>query len=317
MGFSIKRLVENGFTLVLLKDEKSGTEVSVLPEFGGLLHGFRLRLGTGLFNVIDHYANQQEAREKIDKTFKGARLSPFTCRVAEGKYIFHSKTYEFKKRFTDGSAIHGLLYDKPFSIKEELADEDSAGLTLQYDYDKDDEGYPFQYSCEISYSLTAENLLQIRTRIVNKSMGGIPIADGWHPYFVLGGKADDWLMHFKARAVVRFDEKLIPTGELEDYDEFKEPRRIGPVFIDNCFLLDMEKGLPACELFNPQNKIKISFFPESSYPYLQIYTPPHRNSIAIENMSAAPDSFNNNMGLTLLEPGNSQSFTVFYQLAVG
>ncbi len=74
--------------------------------------------------------------------------------------------------------------------------------------------------------------------------------------------------------------------------------------------------MPSCELFNPENRLKISFYPSNNYPYLQIYTPPHRQSIAIENLSAAPDSFNNQMGLTLLAAGDSQTFTVHYRASL-
>ena len=315
MRYSICQCKENGLNLVFLKDEKSGTEVAVLPEFGALLHGFSIHTGQGLVNIVDHYNSYEQAKGKIDATFKSARLSPFTCRVAEGKYCFEGKSYRFKKKFADGSAIHGLLYNKPFSLISESASESSAFLTLEYHYDQDDEGYPFQYSCQVRYELFAENLLLIQATVSNLSERRIPIADGWHPYFVLGGKVDDWLMHFNASHMVSFDDNLIPTGELKEFDDYKEPRRIGPAFMDNCFVLDSDNALPSCELFNPENKLKISFFPDKSYPYLQIYTPEDRKSIAIENMSGAPDCFNNHMGLLLLEPGNSQSFTVYYQLS--
>src|SRR5271170_1253066 len=104
MRYSINRQEENGLNLVLLKDEKSGTEVAVLPEFGGLLQGFSIFIGEELYNIVDHYCSQDQAREKIDSTFKSARLSPFTCRVAKGNYSFEGKDYQFKKRFMDGSA---------------------------------------------------------------------------------------------------------------------------------------------------------------------------------------------------------------------
>jgi aldose 1-epimerase len=50
---------------------------------------------------------------------------------------------------------------------------------------------------------------------------------------------------------------------------------------------------------------------------LQIYTPATRDSIAVENLSGAPDCFNNGMGLLLLQPGHSQIFTVRYLVNVG
>jgi aldose 1-epimerase len=86
--------------------------------------------------------------------------------------------------------------------------------------------------------------------------------------------------------------------------------------LDNCFVLKKEEKGAACEVFNPANGIKLSFFPDSAYPYLQIYTPPERRSIAIENLSGAPDCFNNRMGLLLLQPGHSQTFTIEYRLSL-
>ena len=54
--------------------------------------------------------------------------------------------------------------------------------------------------------------------------------------------------------------------------------------------------------------LTIHFYPEKSYPILQVYTPPHRRSIAIENLSAAPDAFNNDIGLIHLQAGESYDF---------
>jgi aldose 1-epimerase len=56
----------------------------------------------------------------------------------------------------------------------------------------------------------------------------------------------------------------------------------------------------------------VDFYPDRSYPYLQLYTPPHRRSIAIENLSAAPDVFNNRIGLVTLEPDHTKTFSARY-----
>jgi aldose 1-epimerase len=73
-------------------------------------------------------------------------------------------------------------------------------------------------------------------------------------------------------------------------------------------------GQPACTLTNEKQNIRLAIFANTNYPYLQVYTPPHRNSIAIENLSAAPDVFNNNMGLILLEAGESIGFSCAYEI---
>jgi len=316
MHYSIGHIQEAGFKLVILKDEQSGSEVALLPQFGALIHAFRIKTNEGLFNVIDHYENLDRLQKELPGSFKGSKLSPFPCRIPEGKYSFDGKHYEFGNKFMDGSAIHGLLYDKPFTVTHETAGKDSATVSMEYRYRQDDPQYPFDYTCRVVYTLFPDALLQVQTILVNEGRSVMPIADGWHPYFRLGGKLDEWMLHFGASAMVEFDERLVPTGKLLDYDLFNLPAKIGKTELDNCFLLNIESGYPACELFNPNNKLKISFFPDSSYPYLQVYTPPHRESIAIENLSSAPDSFNNKMGLTLLQPAAPQTFTVQYQLSL-
>lgn len=316
MNFSIRHLQENGLSLVSLKEDRSGTEVVLLPAYGAALHAFSIRLQDGPFNVIDNYRDLAEIKKEIGRSFKSSKLSPFPCRIAGAKYNFEGKEYIFSNFFDDGTAIHGLLYDKAFTIADESAGESSASLTLAYLYNKEDAAYPYEYSCLVKYVLQPGNLLEVQTTVSNLDKRTLPIADGWHPYFQLGGKIDDWLLQFNAATILEFNGQLIPTGRLLKYDAFNEPRLIGNTRLDNCFVLEPGNRGPACGLFNPANGLKISFFPGAGYPYLQLYTPPGRQSIAVENLSAAPDSFNNKMGLLLLPPGHSQTFTVNYKVGV-
>jgi aldose 1-epimerase len=187
---------------------------------------------------------------------------------------------------------------------------------LEYTYKKDDPGYPFDYDSQVRYILHSDSVLEVVTSVTNLGQTIIPIADGWHPYFRLGGKIDDWRLQFHAAAIVEFDRQLIPTGRLLQYDVFGTPHLIGDTFLDNCFSLKPDLVSAACEIHHPDYGLTISFFPDASYPYLQIYTPPNRTSIAVENLSGAPDCFNNGMGLTRLPPGHSQIFTVRYRVGV-
>ena len=45
---------------------------------------------------------------------------------------------------------------------------------------------------------------------------------------------------------------------------------------------------------------------------MQFYTPDDRKKIAIENLSSAPDAFNNKMGLQILEPQETINFITSY-----
>jgi len=318
MSFSIRHLEENGLQLVILREEYTATEVALLPEFGASLHAFTVRLASAnqSFNVIDNYKDRAQLEKEIGLSFKSPKLSPFPCRIGEGKYSFEGREYRFRRLFPDGTAIHGLLFNKPFMVLEEAADEVTAKVTMEYRYNREDEGYPFDYVCGVRYVLHPEGLLEVATTVTNLDSQTIPIADGWHPYFRLGGSINDWEVQFHSSAMVEFDEHLVPTGNMIQYSEFDNPRLMGDTFLDNCFTLKQELVSPACELFNPANGLRVSFYPDNTYPYLQLYTPSSRESMAVENLSGAPDCFNNKMGLILLQPGHSQIFTTRYKVSV-
>jgi aldose 1-epimerase len=317
MSFLIRHLQEHGLDLINIEDESNGTVVCLLPGFGAILHTFTVRTPDGsAFNVIDSYTDLDELKSDLARSFKGPKLSPFPCRIRDGKYQFEGKDYHFSRLFGDGNAIHGLIFDRPFSILEEATSDHSGTVVLEYSYRKEDPGYPFNYDCQVRYILHADSLLEVVTSVTNADQTVIPIADGWHPYFQLGGKIDEWRLQFYSEAILEFDQQLIPTGRLLQYDRFETPRQIGDTFLDNCFSLKPDLVSAACEIRNPESGLTVSFFPDAGYPYLQIYTPPARTSIAVENLSGAPDCFNNKMGLTLLSPGHSQIFTARYKVSV-
>jgi aldose 1-epimerase len=317
MSFTIRHTTQNGLDLVSIHDESNGTEITVLPEFGAMLHSFTVRGRDGAdVNVINSYPHLAGLKTEMTRWFKSAKLSPFACRIGGGKYRFGDNEYQFRRLFSDGNAIHGLLFDKPFTVLQETGDESTGAIALEYTYKKEDEGYPFDYDCQVRYILHPDSVLEVVTAVTNLDKAAIPMADGWHPYFRLGGKADDWQVQFHSDAMVEFDDRLVPTGKLIQYNDFSTTRPLGDTSFDNCFTLKPDLVSAACEIHYPANGLTVSFFPDANYPYLQLYTPDDRDSIAIENLSGAPDCFNNKMGLVVLQPGRSQIFTVRYKVGV-
>lgn len=316
MNFAVERIVENGFSLIRLKDHQTETYVTIMPGAGGLIHEFVIRVNDSMVNIIDNYKDEAELNEFLSLSYKSCKLSPFACRIAEGEWSFEGREYAFKNKFKDGSAIHGLLYNKNFNVSDEFSDDSMASVTLRYHYKKEDEGYPFDYICETRYLLQPGNILQLETTITNLDDSTIPVMDGWHPYFNLGGKIDDYILQFGSAAILEFDDRLVPTGKVLEEPSFQVPHRLGDREIDNCYVLDSEPGLPCCAIYNPVNKLTVSFFASDAYPYLQVFTPKHRDSIAIENLSGAPDSFNNGLGLVLLAPRRSKTFNTWYRAEI-
>ncbi|MBC7901855.1 MAG: aldose 1-epimerase [Gemmatimonadaceae bacterium] len=314
MAFSTSQTERNGIRLVGLHEE-NGANIWIANDFGGMLYGFEVRNPAGeMVDVLDKYPDVVTLQAKIDKTFMGCKLSPFACRIPGGKYFYDDVEFEFSKKGDDGAAIHGLLYDKPLTVVDFFADDEQAQVLLKYNYKEEEDGYPFSYRCEIKYSLQANGLLQLQTTIINLDDLEIPLVDGWHPYFRLTDSLDDLCLSFNSGAMIVFDERLVPNGEIVHYDEFQEMKRLGDTVFDNCFLLEESVSAPACVLRNDKTGLEVRIFPDESYPYLQIYTGGvERKSIAIENLSASPDAFNNGMGLLQIPPRRSQTFTVYYR----
>jgi aldose 1-epimerase len=306
---------DTDFNKVVLKDSTTNTTVEILPACGAMLHAFTVLNNGSALNVIDGYEDEKDFKTNLTgKGFKGSKLSPFVCRLKNAQYHFGQQNYTIDKFLLGKSAIHGLLYDEPFAVTATWGNEKSAGCTLQHQYTGTGNGYPFKYTCTVTYELKKENALTITTTITNNDEGIIPMQDGWHPYFTFGGSINDLQFEFQSKEIVEFDSGLVPTGKLIPYEEFGSLKKIGDTQLDNCFTVNFAECQPMCVLRDAVKKLQIEIHPDKTYPYLQIYTPPHRNSIAIENLSGAPDAFNNGMGLTVLQPGETVNFTTMYKI---
>ena len=313
--FSVNTITGADFEKIILKDTDSHTVAEIIPSCGAILHAFTVLHNGKPLNIIDGYENRSDFDKNVTgKGFKSCKLSPFACRINNAAYQFEGHEYTIEKFLLNGSALHGLIYDAEFTVTKTWAHAESAGVTLLYQYTATDKGYPFSYNCEVQYELKKDNALTLTTIITNTSAVNIPMQDGWHPYFGFGGRVDDLQLSFNSSSMVVFNETLIPTGELEAYNEFEQLQTIGNTSFDNCFLLNPGLNEPACVLKDDGQKIQLEIYPYASYPYLQLYTPLHRNSIAIENLSAVPDAFNNTTGLLILQPTSTAHFTTTYKI---
>jgi aldose 1-epimerase len=136
--------------------------------------------------------------------------------------------------------------------------------------------------------------------------------DGWHPYFTLGGSIDQCTLQFTCQGQMEYDPKLLPTGNILEEHRFENGQSLAGIELDNGFILrDQNKH---CTLENDRYQLVVQ--PITNYSFLQLYIPPDRNSIAIENLSGAPDAFNNKIGLQILKPNEKIVFETSYQCFV-
>ena len=308
MRFNSSIISKQPFEVIQLKDQQTGTAVEIYA-MGALLNSFKVPVKDGFHNVIDGFDNAEAALQEITYGFKSAKLSPFVCRMANGQFTINGHTYTVGKFYLGNHAIHGLLYDAIFEVVNLHANDYGCTVGLRYQYKGDDKGYPFPFELLINWKLQANQTVSVTTSVVHHGSTPIPYSDGWHPYFTLGTGIDECTLQFSSNKQVEFDDRLLPTGVMIDDNRFENGMLLKDVNLDNCFVLNSEQSAH-CVLKNHLLELQIT--PDKAYPYLQVYIPPHRKSMAIENLSSAPDAFNNDMGLLLLQPDRYYIFSTTY-----
>lgn len=308
MRFKVELNQQQAHPVIHLVDTNTGC-IAEIFAFGGILNAFHVPLNGKTFNCIDGFGSVTEAQESISSAFKSAKISPFVCRLHNGTYHLNGERYTIQKNYLGKHALHGLIYDAVYKLESTNESETAASILLTYHYAKNDAGYPFAFDISLRWELSHNNSLTVTTIISHQNKEAIPYADGWHPYFTLGGPIDQYFLQFDSDTLLEFDADLIPTGKKIKDTRFIEKHSLNAVFLDNSFELAPNGK---CVLSNDQFQLKI--IPDANYPILQVYTPDHRNSIAIENLSGAPDNFNNGIGLLMLAPHMEYQFKTSYQL---
>lgn len=294
---------------ILLQSEQQQAEIFT---FGALANAYRLHQSNGTwFNCIAAFDTPDDAKARITQGFRSAKLSPFPCRLNQGRYRFNGQDHQTGRHLLNGHAIHGLLYDAEFDLADSGSDAHSAWVRLSHRFDGG-HGYPYAYRLDIEYRLSARGL-SVATTVHNTGAQIMPLADGWHPYFTLGGSIDEHSLQLAADTQLEFNAELLPTGRSLTDSRFQAARSLHGIELDNSFVLTGPSAdQPACTL--SRERLMLDIFAEQHYPLLQLYIPPERDCIAIENLSGAPDCFNNGIGLTELPPQHSRTFICRYLL---
>ncbi len=293
---------------IKITNKQTHERLVVLPDMGGMLLDYKLLINQQLIPVLDSYQTDAELMETIGNSFKGSFLFPFPNRVDGGKYQFKGKQYQLNVNFSnENNAIHGLLFDKKFVKTSETIDQHNCTLVLSHS-DNNLPGYPFAFRIDIVYTLNQQSELSICTRITNTGDQNMPAGIGWHPYLTLGCKVDELKLSFPAAEKYITNQRMLPTGEHNAYNDFTKLKQIDNNRFDTCFKVATNTGHAETILCNSNLKGGIKVWQKTGpnqYNFLQLYTPDQRQSIAIEPMTCLPNAFNINSEFLDLPPGSS------------
>lgn len=295
------------------KFAKGGTDFSAsfLPGFGGMLNAFKVNIHSKSVDLIEGYSDIDDLIKNHSIFFRSGKLSPFPNRIKKGKYSFAGNDYQLLCNFPkEGNSIHGLVYNKSFSVVKTECQEEKAVLVLSLNCNGSEPGYPFRYELTIEYVIEFNKLL-CRTTIRNKDSEKIPMGDGWHPYFSLAKRIDELQLQLPESFV--FDD-----GKSTNHTSCYSPKKIGQEKFDTCFRLSENKTGSEIKLTDPENNFLLNVWQEcgeNKYNYFQLYIPPSRKSIAIEPMTCPPDAFNSKEGLIVLEPDEEINLSFGFEIS--
>lgn len=233
------------------------------------------------------------------ETYASSVLFPFANRIKDGVYTFENNAYQFSINEVDrNNALHGLVYNKNFEVLDTKLTESFASVKLSYNEHNQSIGFPFEYSIQLEYILS-KSKLDLKVSITNSSTKTFPFTLGWHPYFISKNLNESYLKFNSSKQLV-FDNRMI-TSKTEDIET--SSIKIENKQLDDCWFLDDTKVI----FETPDYDLKILSTEKNSF--LQAYTPPRKNTIAIEPTTGVSDSFNNKIGLKTLKPNKTYELT--------
>ena len=318
--FIVKTDLFAGFDRYTLLNQQTGEYLTVLPENGGLLQELVLLKNNQLHSLIDGVT----AAELPDNAwFKSAILFPFPSRIRNGTYEFEGNSYQLPiNEPSRQTALHGFAFGKKFTVTNTLAETDFALLEMTYQYEGEVSGYPFPGVLKVTYRLDAGQPSQPGTltcefSVTNTGNRNMPMGVGWHPYFKTGSAVDALLLDLPNTLHHEFDEQMIPTGKQRKLKTAKNGTlSLHQMELDHSFQTRKNYRVT---LYDTHKDLKINInsrkFGNQGTFYWQVFTPSHRQSIALEPQTCPANAFNTQVGLIVLPPSQTWTGSLTVSLA--
>lgn len=300
-----------------------GAEFEILSGYGAGLNAWRIPDNSGkLQDLLFGYREGDDIFKIGPDTNAGCRLAPFPGRVAYAKFNWNGGDYQLVNNVSWAPhALHGFLQNKEWKFVSFESDSEKCVATFAIDWPGAFTGFPFPFRAVNKITFTGESYT-VESTVTNIGKSDLPYSEGWHPYYTLGEKINGLTMTLPESNLAILDKADIPTGEFKPDLRFVGGRAIGDEFINDCFCLNQgestfisknkkifENILANVELKSDTKSLQIwQKAGNEQYNAIQIYTPPDRMSIAIEPMTAEPDTLNHHRDLIVIKPGESRTF---------
>ena len=251
-------------------------QIGILPEIGASLSFMKYKehdiLRPTDKNISDLDANNTSM----------FLMLPFCGRIRGGTFVYWGITRKMKKNQAGISdPIHGDGWKSAWQVTEKT----NSSATLKMSHDKEN-GFPFSYDAEVTYTLTS-NSLSVQLKITNNAILPMPCGMGIHPFFV---KTKDMELTFPTKMVWAHESDPIfdrpyPTPEAW---QFGDGKALKTSVFDTCF-----GGFDGkATLTYPTEKYEVKMTADEQFGHIVLYTPKGKNFVCLEPCTNASNAFN-------------------------
>jgi aldose 1-epimerase len=291
--YKLEEVNSEGQKLLRLINPVQGIEALIYPDAGASMQYLSVA-GKEIIGLPDLWA--------YDSCYASALLFPFANRVEHATYNYKGNTHHLTANEVEtGHAIHGLVAKSSFTMDKFEQRDNKARLEFSYTSSGQDLGFSFLFEFKLVY-LLGPSYLKIEFQFLNTGHHSFPFTFGWHPYFRLD-EASKHTIRFSGVSRALIDESGITRSMvLQDSNPVLDWAKT----IDDCFLL--RDSVVHWNSNGSNYSLEMD-----GMDYIQLFSVPGQDYVAIEPVSAPSNSFNNEIGLRHLEP--ERKFTSLCKLS--
>ncbi len=328
---------------------KAGDLTMQVTNFGGRIISLWAPDNNGQYDdiVLGHKNIEQYVNAQGER-FLGCVVGRYANRIAKGQFTIDGETYQLPIN-NNGQTLHGGLKGLDLVVWDVVSVSENT-IELTYTSPDGEEGFPGNLMINMTYTLTADNELQIDYTAITDKPTVINLSH--HGFFNLKGESNgtinDHLLTINGSSIVPVNEVLIPYGDLMPVEDTPFDFRIATAIgdrvdeehqqllhgkgYDHNWVLDRvtEKEVEfAAAMYEPASGRKMEVWTDQ--PGIQFYggnfmngtsegkygkMHEYRESFALETQHF-PDSPNHdNFPSTRLDPGETYTQTCIYKFSV-
>ncbi|WP_106766908.1 aldose 1-epimerase [Paenibacillus faecalis] len=298
----------NGYDTYTLKTDR--LEVTLLP-----------RLGNNVIEIKDLQEQRHVLRRPDESELAFYLQKPYHFgmpmlippgRIEKGRFEYEGSHYQFEQNTANDNHIHGLHRTQAWCVSDIEEDEEGCAVATEFLTANDPRWIsqmPQPLKLQMSFRLQGSELHK-RFIVTNQGTAPVPFGMGYHTWFLLDGRPDEWTLKLPVEGIYVLNEELLPTGERAPLGELNS-LNTGYNLKDSNFdtIFSIPEGEPAEAILSRSDGYEIHYSADRSYfKHWVLYTKGIADEfLCIEPYTWLPNAPNLNLpkettGLIHLEP---------------